>query len=539
MLKLYQVKITNMWCKINDLFRKGLKTGQISSILGIHPDTVRAYRKMTSEEVERRINSPYNNHKVKLYNYIDFTSALLKELPCLSAPQVHDRLKEEYPDLPEVSDKTVYNFVEGLRQSLSLPREKETLRQMVKLTDPDYGKEAQVDWGEKNMITPDGRWKKVYFFVMVMSRSRHKFVYFQDIPFTAATTVYAHHLAFVFFGGVPERILYDQDVKLIVSENLGDYLLTAEMESFRKSAGFTPVFCRPADPQSKGKVENVVGYVKKNFIKGRRFTTVTALNEQALQWLERTGNGKRHSTTRLVPSEEFEKERRHLIPYRTKIDPPAPQGRLYTVRRDNTISYHSCLYQLPRGTHQGDGSQVRVVETGRNEIEIYDTVKGGFIISYTVSAIKGKYIEKPDMKALDRRDASAEQASLLRLFESDTMMHRDLSAYLQGIREDRPRYYNASVRTLETLFQQLPHTIARQVLDTLTANKTANAFDAFEIASSLLARNNLPPLKKNVSRYGRRGKTGTGDVSANLSPQRTDIAGYDLLINELAQNQRS
>ncbi len=536
MLKLYQVKITNMWCKINDLSRKGLKTGQIAQILDIHPDTVRAYRKMSPEEVERRINSPYNNHKVKLYKYIDFTTELLMELPCLSAPQIHDRLKEKYPDLPKVSDKTVYNFVEGLRQSLSLPKEKETVRQMVKLTDPDYGKEAQVDWGEKSMMTQQGHWKKVYFFVMLMSRSRQKFVYFQDIPFTSATTVYAHHLAFEYFGGVPERIVYDQDVKLIVSENLGDYILTAEMEAFRKSAGFTPVFCHAADPQSKGKVENAVGYVKRNFIKGRKFTTITTLNEQALQWLERTGNGKRHATTRLVPSEEFEKERVYLMPYSTKVEAPAPQGLLYTVRRDNTISYHSCFYQLPRGTYQGDGTQVRVVTTSNNVIEVYDTATGEFIISYIISAIKGKYVEKPEMKMHDRRDASAEQEMLLKRFESDETMRQRMAQYLKGIEEEKPRYYNASVRILESLFSQLPDTIAKQLLDTLTANKTANAFDAYEIASSLLVRNNLAPLKKTVSRYGRRGKRPCDAVSANLDPQRTDIASYDMLINELTQN---
>lgn len=525
-----------MWYKINDLFSNGLKTGQIASILGVHPDTVRAYRRMSPDEVERRINSPYNNHRTKLHAYTDFTSALLEEFPCLTAPQVHDRLKETFSDLPEVSDKTVYNFVEGIRQRLSLPKEKETVRQMVRLTDPDYGKEAQVDWGEKSMLTPQGRWKKVYFFVMVMSRSRKKFVYFQDIPFTAATTVYAHHLAFEFFGGVPERILYDQDVKLIVSENLGNYILTSEMEAFRKSAGFTPVFCHAADPQSKGKVENVVGYVKRNFIKGRRFTTVSALNEQALLWLERTGNGKRHATTRLVPSEEFEKERGYLRPYTTRVEAPGPQGRPYTVRRDNTISYHSCLYQLPRGTYQGDGTQVRVVATSGNGIEIYDTSTGEFIISYTVSAIKGKYIEKPDMKMQDRRDASAEQERLMRRFESDAVRQQRLSCYIRGIEEERPRYYNASVRILDSLFAQLPDTVAVQLLDTLAANRTANAFDACGIAEALLVRNHLPPLKKSISRYGRRGKRQCDAVSANLDPQRTDIASYDILINELAQN---
>lgn len=534
MLKLYQIKITDMWYKINDYYQQGLKTGQISSLLGLHPDTVRAYRKMSAEEVERRVNSPYNNHKPKLHAYVDFTTRLLESLPLLTAPQVHDRLKEEYPDLPEVSDKTVYNFVESIRTAQNLPKKKEEVRQMVKLADPDYGKEAQVDWGEKSMHTANGRWKKVYFFVMIMSRSRHKFVYFQDIPFTAQTTVYAHHLAFEFFGGVPERILYDQDVKLIVSENLGDYILTKEMEAFRKSAGFTPVFCRPADPQSKGKVENAVGYVKRNFIKGRQFTTIESLNEQATGWLERTGNGKRHATTRLIPAEEFEKERRHLTPYTAKIEKPASQGRPYTVRRDNTISYHSCFYQLPKGTYEGDGTLVRVVEVGNNRIEIYNVLTGEFIIEYTVSAISGKHIEKPELLTRDSRDASSEERDLLERYEANPRLRQRLMNHLESIRQDRPRYYNASVRVLSELFPQLPDTIASQLLDTLMENKTVNAFDAFEIGDAMLARNNLPRLVKKPNRYGKRGHRVS--QSANLEPQRSDIASYDNLINELSQN---
>lgn len=530
MLKLYQLKITNMWCKINDLFQKGLKTGQIALALGLHPDTVRAYKKMSPEEVERRINSPYNNHRIKLFAYTDFASGLLKEFPFLTAPQIHDRLKEEYPDLPRVSEKTVYNFVEALREKLSLPKDKELVRQMVKLPDPDYGKEAQVDWGEKNMLTSQNRWKKVYFFVMVMCRSRHKFVYFQDIPFTAATTVYAHHLAFEYFGGMPERIIYDQDTKLIVSENLGDYMLTDEMEAFRKSAGFMPVFCRPADPQSKGKVENVVGYVKKNFIKGRRFTTIDSLNEQVLGWLERTGNGKRHSTTRLVPSEEFEKERPHLKPYNVRMPKPAPVGRAYTVRRDNTISYHSCFYQLPKGSYQGDGSEVRVVQVGKTQIEIYDITTGEFIISYPLSAISGKYVFHPDVLTCDKRDATKEEKELLEQYAAKPSIRERLSCHLANIRKDRPRYYNASVRTLAELFPQLPDTIASQLLDTLMENKIINAFDAFEIADSLLVRNKLPRLKKMLGRYGRRGRRDA--VSANLEPQRNDITDYDNIINQ-------
>ena len=533
MLKLYQFKITNMWYKIKELTEKGLKTGQISIELGIHPDTVRAYRNMTPEEVERRINSPYNNHRKKLADYTGFTTDLLKRHPYLTAPQIHDRLKENYDSLPQVSDKTVYNFVETLRHQLAIPKTKEPERQMSKLPDTLYGKEAQVDWGEKNMITVNGRWKKVYFFVTILSRSRYKFVYFQDIPFTAASTVYAHHLAFEFFGGVPERILFDQDVKLVVSENLGDYILTKEMGAFVKTAGFMPVFCKAADPQSKGKVENAVGYIKKNFIKGRVFTTVEELNRQALTWLERTGNGHRHATTKLIPAEEFEKEKGYLKPYTAKIEQPRAQGRLYTVRRDNTVSYHSCYYQLPNGTYTGDDTKVRLVEISENEIEIYDTISGDFIISYTVSAIKGRHIVKPEVLTSDKRDASKEESLLVKRYQGKPM-HDRLLLYMSTILEDRPRYYNASIRVLWELFSQLPDSIASLLLETLIENKTVNAFDAFEIASALLKRHRLPPLKKMMSRYGRRGQRQA--PAANLEPLRNDLTSYDLLIEELSQN---
>lgn len=535
MLKSYQIKITTMWCKVKELTEKGLKIWQISMVLGIHRETVRKYRNMDREEFESLIKKPYHNRTKKLGVYTKFVSDLLKQYPYFTSPQILDRLKETYgEDLPYVSDKTVYNFVEALRQSLSLPKEKEELRQMTKLPDPDYGREAQVDWGEKSMMTPNGHWKKVYFFVMVMSRSRQKFVYFQEIPFTSVSTVYAHHLAFEFFGGVPERIIYDQDVKLIVAENLGDCILTQEMEAFRKSVGFIPVFCRPADPQSKGKVENVVGYVKKNFIKGRVYTTIESLNTQVLEWLERTGNGHTHATTKLIPSHEFEKERPHLHPYNVRIEKPVTQGRAYTVRRDNTVSYKSCFYQLPKGIYAGGGTQVRLVETSGNEIEIYSIPEGEFIISYTVSAIKGKYVEKPDMKLNDKRDVLEVEKKLMERYVSNKEIDDKLVKYLKSIRADKPRYYNASVRVLNELFEQLPDNIASMLLDKLIISRDTNAYDAVEIANSLLVRNNFPRLKKTPSRFGNRGHRKS--VAANLDPQRNDIVSYDLLIKELSEN---
>lgn len=481
---------------------------------------------MSESEMHRLVERPYQNRQKKLADYTSYVSHLLRTSPYLTAPQVLDHLKETYEDLPDVSDKTVYNFVMAVRQSIDLPKTKEEVRQMAKLPDPDYGREAQVGWGEKNMITANGRWKKVHFFVMVMSRSRKKFVYFQDIPFTARMTAYAHHLAFEYFGGVPQTILYDQDAVLMVCENLGDYRMTAEMEAFCKSAGYIPVFCRPADPQSKGKVENAVEYVKNNFIKGRVFTTVENLNKEVLGWLERTGNGHRHSTTRLVPDEEFVKEQPYLKPYVGHIEKPEGQGRLYNVRRDNTISYKGCFYSLPLGTYEGDDTKVLLVESTDMEIEIYSTSTGEFLRSYTVSMIKGKHVTKPELSRTTKADPSEAEKSLAETFCSDAskdLMH----SYLEMIRGKQPRYYNAGVQVWARVFAQLPVKMSETLLHNINANKGTNAYDVAEIANAMLVRSGQAPLRDNPSRYGKRGRR---PATANLTPEKTCLKDYDKLI---------
>ena len=54
---------------------------------------------------------------------------------------------------------------------------------------------------------------------------------------------------------------------MLVSENHGDLLLTQEFRSYVSYRGFSLHFCRKSDPQSKGKVENVIRYIKYNFLR--------------------------------------------------------------------------------------------------------------------------------------------------------------------------------------------------------------------------------------------------------------------------------
>lgn len=351
-----------MWYKVKELDNKGFNKSQISRELRLDRSTVRKYLSKDEDEFHRWIETGRHLPK-KLQSYYDYVKELLEIYPFLSAAQVEDRLKERYTDLPEVHSKTVYNFVNSIRKRHQIHKGKERkYRPYEKLAELDYGEQAQADFGEYYMQTSGAGRKKVYFFVMVLSRSRQKYIYFQDQPFTSQTTVHAHELALRYFNGQPRKILYDQDRVLIVSENLGDVLLTQEFRTYCNQMDFEVVFCRKSDPESKGKVENVVGYVKKNFLRGRIFKGEDELNASALGWLSRTGNGREHSGIKKIPHQEWLIEREYLLPLPAPILSNAVEYKPYTVRKDNTISYKSNFYALPLGTYQGAGTQVILQE---------------------------------------------------------------------------------------------------------------------------------------------------------------------------------
>lgn len=76
------------------------------------------------------------------------------------------------------------------------------------------------------------------------------------------------------------------------------YHHTKEFEAYRREDGFRVYACRGSDPESKGKIDNVIGFIKNNFAKHRVNTNLDDWNEQGRLWLERRGNGKVHSTTK-------------------------------------------------------------------------------------------------------------------------------------------------------------------------------------------------------------------------------------------------
>ena len=190
-----------MYHEIHRLNREGCSISYIADYLVLNWRTVKKYLSMDESQYEAFIELQ-TSRKKELEPYEHFVKVKLDTFPETSASQMHDWLKEHYQDFPSVNPKTVYNFVMLIRQKYNIPKQQHK-RDYFIVEELPYGKQAQVDFGQYNMRTSTGKRRKVYFFTMVLSRSRYKYVYFLDKPFTTQTAVQAHEQAFKFYGGIP------------------------------------------------------------------------------------------------------------------------------------------------------------------------------------------------------------------------------------------------------------------------------------------------------------------------------------------------
>lgn len=459
-----------MWYKVREFYSHGQTISQISRNLGIHRETVSKYLKM--EEAEFLSSDTYKrSYSHKLDAYENFVVDELRQCPSYSSRQIEDHLKERYGDsLRDVCSKTIFNFVIYIRAKHGIPKEDPGPRIMEKLPELPYGEFGQVDFGEYWMKRQGGTHVKLYFFVMILSRSRYKYVYFSTHPFTTASSVYAHELAFAYYGGRPRKLLYDQDKVFLHDENLGDLILTKGFRAFVDTQHFEPVFCRKSDPQSKGKVENAVKYVKQNFLKGRLYEDIEKLNTEALAWLERTGNGAMHYGIYRIPTEEFALEKPHLHPYHGTPVAPSVEMREYSVRKDNTISYHCSYYAVPGGTYRNASSRV-LVEEQDGKVLIYSKETGKTLAIHPLSTVKGTLVQDPSQK-VQRGGGITEKEMEIRSYVGDV---EALDLFLSGIARSKPRYYS---KNLSFIIHRMRDYRAEVIREALVRCLSCNAYNA-------------------------------------------------------------
>lgn len=156
----------------------------------------------------------------ELDNYRQYIIELIKMCPQISNANVMSRLQEDFSDF-DAKKSTFQRYMKNLREQTGIGSAKK-IRRIREELPPGY--EAQVDFGEYKMRNMYGKETKVYFFCMILSYSRMKYVYFSPDLFTSQTAIEAHKYAFKYFGGRPQAIVYDQARVFVVSENYGDII---------------------------------------------------------------------------------------------------------------------------------------------------------------------------------------------------------------------------------------------------------------------------------------------------------------------------
>lgn len=123
------------------------------------------------------------------------------------------------------------------------------------------------------------------------------------------TLIQCHLNAFRYFGGYTKEILYDNMKQIVIARALksSDSEWNTKYEDFFRHYGFIPRLCRPYRAQTKGKIENNVGYVRRDFFLGGSFSSLADMNSQTLTWLARV-NSDVHGTTHEIPLERLKSQ---------------------------------------------------------------------------------------------------------------------------------------------------------------------------------------------------------------------------------------
>jgi len=183
----------------------------------------------------------------------------------------------------------------------------------------------------------------------VLAWSRVRFVRF-GADQTRSTTLALLAECFEELGGVPEVVLTDRMGCLKAGVVANVVVPHPEYVAFATQFGFRPDFCEGYDPESKGLVENLCGYVQTDLIipalLEQDWADLAAANNAARSWCAEV-NRQLHSEIAAVPAERLLSEQQVLRPLPSQR-PPLRTGEHRKVEKRGSIRFGSARYLVPK-----------------------------------------------------------------------------------------------------------------------------------------------------------------------------------------------
>jgi transposase len=430
-----------LYCQIRQLHReRGLTVEQIVRELRLNRRTVVHWLKADAYHPRGKVRRPR-----KLDAWRGDVARMLEMHP-YSCTQVFQHLKER-----GYTGGIVKDLVRELRPS----------RAPAFLTlNFAPGECAQVDWGSWGSVTVGTTRRRLSFFVMVLCYSRMLYVEF-TLSQAMEHFLACHQRAFEYLQCVPAAVMVDNCKTAILQRPFfGPAVVNPRYLDFARHYGFEIKPCGVKKPHEKGRVENAVGYVQKNFLRGRATDPFSALNPAARLWMESTANVRLHGSTRQRPVDLFKVEKPYLKPLNPQpydvgvVGDPTRASNQFRVRVDTN------LYSVPAEYASAELS-VRVYP---ERIVVYH--QGKLVAEHLRSYDRHQDFENPEhvRELLRHRRKASEQRILMRFM---TLSPR-AEEYYRQLQDRRPNYRQHVIKIMALSEIYGEEKVARAIEDALS-----------------------------------------------------------------------
>jgi hypothetical protein len=116
-----------------------------------------------------------------------------------------------------------------------------------------------------------------------------------------------------FFGGLAAVDIFDNMKTVVLEHSRLRTVYNPKFLEYASSRGFAVRACNVRRGNEKGLVERPVGFLRRRFWPGRRFSDLLDLNTQGQTWRDDFANNRIHEITGKVPSLVFEHEEKRLL----------------------------------------------------------------------------------------------------------------------------------------------------------------------------------------------------------------------------------
>lgn len=274
------------------LKQKGWTNVQIAECTGHHRDTI---ARVLREEVGKHPKTRNRSSAVAVFD-AQIAQWLDKKLPVTRMLELA-RADEEHSY--SGGETAFYDYIRKVRRA-----RKQTPHDLAMRFEGVPGEFLQIDWGEvrgMEFSKPELAGQTRYFFAARLKYSRFMSVSFHT-DMREETLLRCLIACFSTIGGVPWVVVTDNMKTAVLGrDEQHQPVWNPAYQKLAVEFKFHPEACAPASGNQKGAVENLVKFVKGNFIAGRSFHDDVDLAEQCAAWLHHVNTERPSDATGQVP----------------------------------------------------------------------------------------------------------------------------------------------------------------------------------------------------------------------------------------------